>query len=746
MKFSLLWLKDYLDLNQQEVGRIPEVLLKMGVEVDEIEDVPNGFIVTTIQKIEKHPNADRLNLCHIDAQERPVVCGAANVREGMQCIFAQLGAVIPGSNLVLKPKIIRGIESHGMLCSGAELGITGDGEGIYEVPDGRTVADIMLPHGQIYTVSITPNRGDLMSVYGLARELASFGIGELKKPNKYSLAINYITPSDDSDNSIIVSSDDVLSMYSVCIENIQDNITPDWLKNRLISVGISTHNLVVDVTNYIAHTLGQPLHAFDNQLVRKIIVKKVDSIKFVDLKQKEHDIHNMTVMISNGQCVSLPGVIGGYYGRCSNSSTHVLLEAGNYTREHIYHGQMVAKTHASKLFFHQIDPVMTKLALTEAVALIQSIVGCSFHSAYKAKEYKINQTLIHSDIPEGHGALKKLGFNQQGESWIVPTWRHDILSNEDLVEEYYRMIGYDSIKSEPFIPLKQFYQEGHNYNYEYIKNALSNTGFYEVVTLDFMSLFMHEIDPQVSELIILNKISDSFYCLRNSIIANLIETYATYMRYGWQCPGIFEIGHVFQKDKVERHVGLVLNNSNTWFNPDTKFKYLEMKRHLEQIIHTVFTNSYLETKHGAHPLLDHVCEWHLNGSIVARFGVLKPIHMKKLKIKKPMYIGSIVLDYASNQDIQVKITNQGVVTRDISIGIPSGMYVGDLVHKIHMINENAVIRVFDLHPNMQLNNFDRALGIRVILNQLEHSITNEEVHNIINRIQEKIVHLGCTIR
>ena len=171
-----------------------------------------------------------------------------------------------------------------------------------------------------------------------------------------------------------------------------------------------------------------------------------------------------------------------------------------------------------------------------------------------------------------------------------------------------------------------------------------------------------------------------------------------------------------------------------------------MKRHLEQIIHTVFTNSYLETKHGAHPLLDHVCEWHLNGSIVARFGVLKPIHMKKLKIKKPMYIGSIVLDYTSNQDIQVKITNQGVVTRDISIGIPSGMYVGDLVHKIHMINENAVIRVFDLHPNVQLNNFDRALGIRVILNQLEHSITNEEIHNIINRIQEKIVHLGCTIR
>lgn len=735
MKFSIAWLKDYLEITSEEENRIPEVLLQAGVEVESVTDDIKGFEIVKISRVEKHPNADRLNICYLEGKKEPIVCGAKNVRPNLSCILANLGTTVAG--FTITEREIRGIKSCGMLCSADELGI-GTSEGLYEVKE-ESIEEVFHPNGRVYEVSITPNRGDLMSVYGIARELSAFGLGRLKPPNIYSPLLDFIKPKDTGD-IIEIDSDEVLSMYSAKLTNIKNNTSPEWMKSRMKEVGISSKNLIVDVTNYIAHSLGQPLHAFDADYVKKILVKKIESCTFVDLKQEVHQIKNMTMMISGSEYVSLPGIIGGDYGKSSSSTTQVLLESGNYSKEHIFRGRLIKKTQASKLFFHGIDPEMTKIALSEAAGMIKEIGGCEISKTYVTKEY--SETKVKIKFEDKDNYLTRLGFNQEGENWTSPSWRHDILEGADLEEEILRLEGYNSVKSINFAPFKSNQIKTCD-PLEKLRFALAKDGFYEVITLDFMSESMHKVNPQDQSLIISNPISDTCYALRNSILCNLVDVYSSYMRSNLECSGIFEIGKSFGTFGERDELGIAFCDLNTWIkNGNQSLNYLEMKKRFEPYINMYYRND-LDVEAGVHPMLDQVCNWKLDNEIIGFFGILNQECSKKYKIRSTMYLGGINLDQIQSKTKTEFDTHHAVITKDLSIAVPVSIHTSDILKKLK--NDYFAIRIFDIYPDAFLDS-ERAVGIRLIFNQLKNVLTSEEINEIINRITKQIKEMGCEVR
>ena len=724
MKLSLNWLRDYLDLTYEEIERIPEVLVQAGIEVDSVEVEPKGFSIVTIDRVEKHPNAERLNLCYLIGHSKAIVCGASNVRAGLRCILADVGSIVQGSEILARN--IRGVTSAGMLCSAEELGL-GSSDGLYEVKEHESLVSIFRDSNIIYTLSITANRGDLMYVYGLARELAAFGIGKLLKPNKYDLELDFLRSN--THCPINVDSDSVLSMYSVSLQNLHNNTTPEWMANRLKDIGSKMHNLIIDTTNYIAHALGQPLHAFDADIVDHISVERAVEFEFTDLKGKTHKLNNMTVMTNNGQCISLPGIIGGNLGKSSNGTRNILLEAANYTREHIYKGRKIHESHASKLFFHGIDNNLSKIALTEASAILKNIGKAIIGSAYSAKEYNPKEVEIKSD----QVGLEALGFKRNGDSWIVPSWRHDVLTSEDLLEEYLRLDGYDKIPTVPFTPYRAKFYPVKN-NYTLIKGSLCYAGFYEVVSSDLISKDMHESLNDPAKYMIQNYISESCYALRTSILQNLVETYAEYMRYKWRCPGIFEIGDIFGNER--KQLGVAFAGENTWLKAQPT--YLSMKSVVERFIPQNATG-YI----GKHPLLENVCEWRVGDEVIGQFGTLNQDWMEKLNIKTTMYLGSVSL--LNTASPKVKETRQAVITRDVSVRLLAGQTAGEFLHKLRTELPEFKFDIFDLYPNQNLDQ-ERALGVRFIFDQIERPLTTEELNGQLRLIADEIDKIGYKTR
>ena len=731
MKFSLGWLKEYLELTKEEELRIPDILLQSGVEVNSAFSHPtDGFELVEIIAVAKHPNADTLNICTLKDKSNTIVCGASNVKVGLRCILANIGAIVQGKEL--KAREIRGVLSEGMLCSGGELGLSDDGEGLF-VPEVDSIETIFNPNGVIYDVSITPNRGDLLCVYGIARELAAFGVGNLK--NITSQNYSDFTKPSGSEFVITVDSEDALSMYSGKISNLKTNITPLWIRRRLSEVGIKSHNLVVDVTNYIAHGLGQPLHAFDADVVNQIQVKKTQSCTFTDLKGQSHQLSDTTIMISGDHVVSLPGIIGGNYGKCLDSTSAILLEAGNYTREHIYAGRKIHKTRASDLFFHGVDPAITPIALLEAASMITSLGGGQLSKTYVTKEYTSKETIIRC---VGNPKLAQLGFVRRDDGWAVPSWRHDILNDQDLEQELLRLDGYDTLAKLPFVPIPQKPQVTLHLQEDFLRHSLVKDGLYEVVNMDFMSKAAHEITP--NGVVLENPISDSYYALRSTLLHGLIDVYGSYLRYGWDCPGIFEIGDVFNPQR--RELGIALSRNKGWLKVDEKFSYFQQKQIFEKIVSGLYGD--LDTRCVAHPILQDCCAWVLGEAVIGIFGVLGNQHQKRCKVKETMYLGTVLLGHDLPDTRPYLDTSHAVVTRDISLLVPANLEISRLLS--HLKQQNLDLYPFDLHPDANLGTQARSIGIRILFNQLARVMLGDELNAIVDKICAMARDLGCEVR
>lgn len=591
MKISIDWLKEYIELNE-EVSVISEILTDTGLEVEgqerfqEIEGGLEGLVIGEVKSCDPHPNADKLKVTTIDVGESeflPIVCGAPNVSVGQKVVVATVGATLyplKGDSFKIKKGKIRGEVSLGMICAEDEIGL---GEG----HDGIMVLDTDLPNGSpasvhfdiaddtVIEIGLTPNRADGASHFGTARDLKA----AFKRPTKFPDISSFSIDHTEALVEVVVENTEACPRYSgLTITGLKVASSPKWLQNRLKSIGLAPINNIVDVTNYVLHSLGQPMHAFDLSQIqgKKVVVKTMSAgTKFVTLDEKERSLHEKDLMIcddSKGMCIA--GVFGGVNSGVSESTTDIFLESAYFSTDWVRNTatRHTIKTDASFRFERGTDPNITVDALKWAAILIKEVaggqVGSEIVDVYpnKIEDLEINvkfenvDRLIGKAIPHERifEILEDLDINlsnktEVGFTAIVPPYRVDVTREADIVEEILRIYGYNNIELEEGYgtgylaafpsPDRDKIQEktsqylaalGCN---EIINSSLTNPGYVSQSAL-------WKSDENVE---ILNKLSEDLGVMRQSLVFSGLESIQHNVNRKQSNLRLFEFGRIYKK-------------------------------------------------------------------------------------------------------------------------------------------------------------------------------------------------------
>ncbi|KIJ89256.1 phenylalanine--tRNA ligase subunit beta [Rickettsia asembonensis] len=615
MKFTLSWLKQFLETSSTVI-EIAEALTAIGLEVEEVIDKAaelQKFEVAYIASTKPHPSADKLKLCDVETKSgmRQIVCGASNARAGIKVVLANIGIEIPNGKFKIKESIIRGEKSCGMLCSEEELLLASESEGIIELSEDAVVGENFTKYygldDPIFVINVTPNRGDALGVYGIARDLAAKGIGTLKE-----LEIPEIKSTFTSKMKLNVQDKEACPLFTFReIRNLENKPSPYWLQKLLKNVGVKTISSLVDVTNYISYSFGQPMHAYDadkikggisvarhckegqlssrgltagsNEITNAVsysmdpAVKprddketglRDDTDRFHALNGKEYLLTENDLAIKDESGIQgLAGVIGGAKSSCTDSTTNIILEVA------CFNAKMVAAsgrrfqidTDARYRNERNIDRNFTEKSLDIATNLILSICGngevsevVKFGEKEPQKKpldfsayYLEKITGIKLNIKEIEAILNELGFitDVKGEiiKVIAPSWRHDITILEDIAEEIARIYGYDKIES---IKLPELDQDNNKLR-EYkrissFKRILASKGYDEVVTNSFMSSEDAKLFAELKEeLFLLNPISIGDNYMRPTILPNLLSIISKNLARSIKDMAFFEVGPSF---------------------------------------------------------------------------------------------------------------------------------------------------------------------------------------------------------
>ncbi len=576
MKITFDWLQDHLKTNLKE-KHLLEQLTNIGLEVESVGSLSadnESFKIAKIIKTEKHPNADRLKVCDVDIGEKEfkkVVCGAANAREGLITIYAPPGATIPKTKTKLVVAKIRGVTSYGMLCSESELNLSDESDSITELSTKfeKSIGKNFFSKSKsnLIDLSITPNRPDCLGVRGIARDLAASGFGKLLE-----LKEKKIKPTTKQTLKIKINKEKnqgCTAFGSCLITNVKNTESPQWLKNKLISVGQKPISAIVDITNYVMLDINRPLHAYDADKIEKsIIVRNSNSgEKFTALDNKEYKLEKDMCVISDQKGVlGLGGIIGGTRSGTELDTKNILLESAYFEPRSIRNTskKLNLDTDAKFRFERGIDPSSIEQGLNKAASLIKEICGGEISKidiqkteTHKAKIVKFDTNLFEKisgfkiSAKEMIKILEDLGFKCNKEKkylrLTVPPWRPDISQEIDIVEELVRISGFDKIKT--IAPIKERTKPTLTQTqklFHFLQRAIASKGYLEAITWSFTDSNYNDYFKQTKkEIKIINPISSELGVLRNSIFSNLIMYISKNLDRGFKDLSIFEIGPVF---------------------------------------------------------------------------------------------------------------------------------------------------------------------------------------------------------
>ncbi|MFT7088164.1 MAG: phenylalanyl-tRNA synthetase beta chain, partial [Rickettsiales bacterium] len=672
MKFTLSCLKKYLETTVP-VSEICYKLNNIGLEVEEVFDESAKlapFSVAQIVSASPHPDSTKLQICQVDTgieKNIQIVCGAKNARTGLKVAYAPIGSTIPNGGMVIKKAKIAGVESSGMLCSASEIGLGKDGDGIMEIDEkiavGTKINQIFTEGETIVEISVTPNRGDCLGVFGIARDLAASGIGTLKFPE-----IKEINGSFESEIKAEINSKNCEYFSGIQIKNIKNAPSPKWLKDYLESVGSNSISAIVDITNYAMLQLNQPMHAYDSdRLSGNIIVRDaLEGENFKSLKDLDYVLSGGELIIENDQniigldIIGLAGIIGGKDSSVLESTTNIFLEAAFFNAENIATTgrNLNIISDARYRFERAIDLANVKNALKFAANLILEICGGEPSKIVevgnnKPKKTEINfdlsqiKQLIGIEIPEDFviKTLQDLGFEVQkiSENILkvqVPTHRKDISIYQDLIEEIIRFYGLDNIKSEAILVDDIKTQKS---ALDIARFELSNAGFNETINYSFIdkksaSLFA-ELKP---ELQLLNPISSQMSQMRPSLLAGILQNISKNQMRSFADLSLFEIGRIFsgsglneQKNSVAA-VRIGKNKVANHYLDQRDFDVFDLKKDLFDLLETFgFSSQSFGLEDGApdyyHPHRSKKVK--LGRNIVGYFGEIHPLITKKFDVK-----------------------------------------------------------------------------------------------------------------
>ena len=783
MKFTKDWLNDHLKTNKSE-SQIIEKLNGIGLEVEKVEPIKNelsDFIVAKIIKANKHPNADRLKLCDVDIGEKEnikVVCGAPNAHDGLLTIYAPPGSTIPKNGMKLEVSKIRGETSYGMLCSGSELKLSDESDGIIELDHkfNHSIGKSYFKNkakDNVIELSITPNRPDCLGIRGIARDLFASGYGDLKeiknikfkKTFKHNLKVK-----------IEKNKNQACSIFGSClVKNITNKESPSWLKERILALGLRPISAVVDITNYVMFDLNRPLHAYDLDKIKKSILvrnsKKGETFKALDNKTytlKE----NMCVIADDEGPLGLGGIIGGVRSGTELDSKNILIEAAYFDPSITRKTAKILEINSDAKFRFErgIDPQSVKEGLLMAAKLILEICGGEVSNFDIQETVKLKKKIIKFDpqlvsriiginVKEKDitNILNKLGFETKKKGKKieikVPSWRPDIHGEIDLVEEVIRILGFENVKSiEPekarTKPTLNFYQK----HFHLAQRSVASKGYYETITWSFSDEKINDKFKESFETIrIINPISSDLGVLRNSLYPNLIYYMEKNLNRGFSDQSLFEIGPVFTGNKPGEQITVVCGikkqlSDDENYKRDNHLDVFEIKKDIMQTLVElgIDKDEILvedETPSYYHPGISGSISSKDRKYLFAYFGQIHP------KITLKSYGFEIFLENLVNFKNLNKKTKESLLLsdyqksdRDFAFLLNKDTKAQLLVDAIKKIDKSLIknVKIFDVYEGKNIPSDKKSIAIKVTI-QSDHKTLNEsDLSDISNRIIKSV--------
>ncbi len=583
MKFTLSWLKDHLETDAT-LDEICERLTAIGLEVEDVDDKAayKPFVIAKVLSAEKHPEADRLKVLSVDAGDgKPVqiVCGAPNARAGLVGALARPGTYVPGIDVTLSVGKIRGVESHGMMCSEKELNISDNHDGIIDLPEDAPVGTSFASYAglddPVIEINLTPNRPDCTSVFGIARDLAASGLGTLKQPKAPDFKVDGETPHD---VKIVLDDERLCPGFAYrLVRGVKNGPSPKWMQQRLLAIGLRPISALVDVTNYMTFDQGRPMHVFDADKVKGTLVvrraREGEEILALDTRTYKLNPSNVIISDDNGP-ESIGGIMGGEHSGCDENTVNVLIESA------LWDPINIAKTGRSQgiitdaryRFERGVDPEYMVPGLERTTELVLSMCGgtaaASKVTGYQGHVRKIvdfpfsevkRLTGLTVSNQEARTILTGLGFEVLGEGEqvkvSVPSWRPDVDGKADLVEEVMRVHGVDKIKPEPLAPTGSV--NGRILTTLQIrtrtaKRTLAARGMMEAVTWSFISEEQAKLFGGGSPALKLaNPIAADMSDMRPSLLPGLLSAAQRNADRGFGDVAIFEVSGTYEADTPE---------------------------------------------------------------------------------------------------------------------------------------------------------------------------------------------------
>ncbi len=790
MTISYNWLKEYIDIPEspEEIGK---VLTSTGLEVESVhpfETVKGGLqgvVIGEVLTCSKHPNADKLSVTTVDVGgERPlhIVCGAPNVAAGQKVVVATPGTIIypsKGEPFTIKTAKIRGEQSEGMICAEDEIGLGESHAGIIvlntAVSNGTPAATFYkIESDYSIEIGLTPNRADAASHVGVARDIKASKKRLMRWPSVESFKID----NQDLLIPVTVENAEACPRYSaLTMTGITVGESPSWLKNRLLSIGLTPINNIVDATNYICHGLGQPMHAFDADKItgKKVIVKTMPAgSKFTTLDNKERNLLATDLMICNaeeGMCIA--GVFGGTKSGITSNTKNIFLEsayfAANYIRKTSLHHQL--KTDASFRFERGTDPNITMFALKYAALLIKQIAGGSISSdvvdVYPApvsnrtiivKDKNVNR-LIGKIIPreEIFTILKSLDveiIDKQSESFTVsvPPYRVDVLQEADVVEEILRIYGFNNIELSDTAK-SDYLAEFPVKNIDRFKRSMGEmlvaNGFYEILTnslTNFAYQQKHNLSFPGETVQILNKLSEEQGIMRQTMLFTGLEVCAYNLNRRQKDLKLYEFGKIYYREngKYQEDQRLALymtgNNENeNWQHKTRAVSYYDIAQHVSNILNKCGIKD-VKQEDIKDQLFEYGAKITLRDQEIGKIGKVKSQLLKDFAIKQELFFAelnsNLLFKSASPKLVIQEIVKFPEVKRDLSLVLDAPVKYEE-IRKLILDTEKRLIKnivVFDVYEGENIPKGKKAYALSFTLLDENKTLTDDEIDRTMNKL------------
>ncbi len=781
MKFSYNWLKEYVEF-EETPAQLSLKLTEAGFEVEEYFPLIkkfSGVIVGRVESVEQHPNADRLTVCRVNTgtDTYQVICGAPNVAGGQIVPFAQIGAELPNGFKLKKTKI-RGVESLGMICSKAELGLEKSSEGIWVFDEplelNRDLYEILSQNQDyVFDLSITPNRPDCLSIIGIAREVAAITGNELKWPE--------VNISEDNaqkvEDFITIEIDDPVGCPRYAgrvIKDIELGPGPAWMQRKLEAVGIRPINNIVDITNYVLMEFGHPLHAFDLDRIagNKIIVRSSqDGEKFVTLDQKERQLPPETVMICDAKRpVAIGGVMGGLNSEVTETTKDILLESAYFNPQRISVSgkRMGLSTEAAQRFERGADPNGVLRAMNRASALITSLAGgkvvkgvCDVYpNPVEPKKIKLRASRVNhvlgSDLDEKTIFDKLAAIELKSENGMVtaPTFRVDLNAEIDLIEEVARLVNYSNLPTKKDTTLLyEIDQPPAEARINFFRESMIALGMYETINNSMMKTEDAQKFSENAPVKIMNPISDDMTAMRTSLLPGLLKSLAYNLNRNMNDLRFFEIGRIFKAaeagklpDQPNQIAGIITGRrfQESWDSIPESVDFYDIKGILETFLEKIFLDNFhfILYDKSKYFVKNETVAVKSGDEIIGLCGRIEEEIADYFEIQKPVF--AFELDDEKLKDLlnferrYKPIPRYPYSERDIAFVMDSRIAAADVLKYIRSVSGPLLdsLEVFDVYEGKNIPPGKRSLAVRLHFQSNERTLNDDEVDTIFKKIIE----------